>query len=328
MGSLRKVLLVLGALGAGLGVAVVAARGDAPIGTATSQDPTGDSGSGPDIATLTATINADQTATFAVTLANRNNVRSDEAVEFFLSAPSGNGYLNIAEFGDGSPPILSTWNGSSWQTEHYVTGNWSGSTFTSTISLSDLQDALHEPVRPVLWVNARSYTGATPGSPLVQADAAPDVSSLAVSTVASAPATTAATTTSAAPPPPTPTAHAGPTGLEPVWNEKIVRLAHARIEWTRLVFTRVPAGGRVSLACTKGCTLSESPRVVNGTATSKRFVHHPFSHGQVFMTKIVERSGAGWWTQTTIVAQPGGQELATKEGCILTDGTSVPLSKC
>jgi hypothetical protein len=287
VGSLRNALLVLGVFGAGLGIAVVAARGDAPINTATAQDATGDSGSGPDISTLTATINADQTATFSVTLANRGSVRSDESVQFFVSAPAGNGVLGIADFGDGSPPTLSTWNGSGWQTQHYISGSWSASTFTTTIPLSDLQDALAEPVRPVLWLSARSYTGATPGGTLVQADAAPDTGS-----------------------------------------EKIVRLAHARIEWTRLVINRVPLGAHVSLACTKGCTLSESPRVLNGKATSKLFVHHPFSHGQVFMTKIVERSGAAWWTQTTIVAQPGGQELATKEGCILTDGTSVPLAKC
>lgn len=319
---------MLGVFGAGLGIAVVAARGDAPINTATAQDATGDSGSGPDISTLTATINADQTATFSVTLANRGSVRSDESVQFFVSAPAGNGVLGIAEFGDGLPPTLSKWNGSSWQTQHYISGSWSGSTFTTTIPLSDLQDALAEPVRPVLSLNARSYTGATPGGTLVQADAAPDTGTLTVPTVATAPTTTSVTTTTATPPPSTPTAHAGPTGLQPFWSEKIVRLAHARIEWTRLVINRVPLGAHVSLACTKGCTLSESPRVLNGKATSRLFVHHPFSHGQVFMTKIVERSGAAWWTQTTIVAQPGGQELATKEGCILTDGTSVPLAKC
>jgi hypothetical protein len=268
---------------------------------------------------LTVTVNPDQTVSFAVTLANRGTIAGDESVQFFLSTPTASNSLNIAQFGDGSPPTLNVWNGSSYQTDHYVSGNWANSTFTTTIPLGDLQDALVAPIKPLFWVTAASYTGATPNATPIQADAAPDSGHLPISLVPATP-----TTTSIAPPPPSPPSH-GPTGARPSFVQKIVRLPHARIEWTKLEVTHLPVGAHVSIACTKGCSLSESPRVVTGTAISKRFVRHPFAHGQVFMTKIVEASGAGWWSQTTIVAKAGGQELSTKSGCYLTTGA---VGKC
>jgi hypothetical protein len=315
-----KLLLLMGLLAGGLAGAVLGAVGDSPI-VATMHDPTGDSGSGPDISALTVTVNPDQTVSFAVTLANRGTIAGDESVQFFLTTKSSNNSLNIAQFGDGSPPTLNVWNGSSYQTFHYVSGNWANSTFTTTIPLSDLQDALQAPIKPLFWVTADSYTGATPNATPVRADVVPDSGNLPVSLIPTA------TTTTIAPPPPPPAAH-GPTGARPFWVEKIARLPHAKIEWTKLEFTHIPIGAHVSIACTNGCSLAESPRVVTGTAISKRFVRHPFSHGQVFRTKIVEASGAGWWTQTTIVAKPGGQEFATKDGCYLTNGASVPSAKC
>jgi hypothetical protein len=313
-----KLLLLVGLLAGAAAGGVFGAVRDAPI-VGTIHDPTGDSGSGPDISTLTVTVNPDQTVSFAVTLANRGTIAGDESVQFFVSTPTATNSLDIAQFGDGSAPTLRTWNGSSYQIDHYVSGGWANSTFTSTIPLSDLQDALVAPIKPLFWVTAGSYTGATPNATPVQADLAPDSGHLPISLVPAKP-----TTTSIAPPPPPPPAH-GPTGQRPFWVEKVVRLPHARIEWTKLEFTHLPVGARVSIKCTKGCSLSESPRDVTGTAVSKRFVRHPFSHGQVFMTKIIEASGAGWWSQTTIVAKPGGQEFATKDGCYLTNGA---VGKC
>jgi hypothetical protein len=302
-------LLLAGLLAGTLTGAVYGAIRDAPV-VGTIHDPTGDSGSGPDISMLTVTVNPDQTVSFAVTLANRGTIAGDESVQFFLSTPTATNSLSIAQFGDGSPPTLNVWNGSSYQTEHYVSGGWADSTFTTTIPLRDLQDALVAPIKPLFWVTADSYTGATPGATPVQADVAPDSGHLPISLVPTTPKT--------------PPAH-GPTGARPVSVEKVVRLAHARIEWTKLELSHLPPGAHVSIACTKGCSLSESPRVVAGTAVSKRFVRHPFSRGQVFMTRIVEASGAGWWSQTTIVAKAGGPKLSTKSGCYLTSGA---VAKC
>jgi hypothetical protein len=238
--------------------------------------------------------------------------------------------LNIAEFGDGSPPTLSTWDGATWKGYHEIPGSWSSSTFSTTIGLDDLQSALAVPVRPGIWVSARSYVGATPGATPIQVDAAPDTGYLPVSTAAPATATTTPITTIAVvPTAPAPTAQV-PTkpGREPAWSQRIVRLPHARIEWTKLAFSHIPAGTRVSLECTKGCTLSEHPRVSHGAAASKAFVRHPFGHGQAFEVQFVEPSGAGWWTRITVVAKPGGQELSTQDGCYLSDGTSLPFGKC
>jgi hypothetical protein len=313
-------LLTLLAAGALAGTVVA---GGSPA--ATVADPTGDSGSGPDISSLAATLNGDQ-LTLSVALANRTVVAGDESVQLFVTTPTTQSILNIAEFGDGSPPTLSTWDGTTWQGYHEIPGSWSSSTFSTTIALDDLQSALAAPVRPGIWVNARSYVGATPGATPIQVDAVPDTGYLPVSTTP--PAATATTT---APAPTTtvssPAAPAKP-GREPVWSQKIVRLPHARIEWTKLAFSRIPAGTRLSLRCTKGCKLSEHPRVSRGAAASRAFVRHPFGRGQAFEVEFVEPSGAGWWTRVTVVAKPGGQELSTKDGCYLSDGTSLPHGKC
>jgi hypothetical protein len=323
---------VLALLATGAIASVVAFAGTTPIWSGSSPDATGDSGSGPDISSLDVTVGSDQTLTLSVTLSNRTGIAGNESVQFFLRVPQTDAEANVSQFGDGSPPTLNTWNGSSWQTYHYLSGGFTGSTFSTTVSLDDLQSALQVPVRPGLWVTVKSYTGATPGATPVQADTDPATGYMPVQTQPAAP-TTAATTTTATPPPPpttttTPQRAKGPTRPIPTWSQRIVRLPHARIEWKRLVITRIPTGAKVTLACTKGCSRRESPRVVRGQATSRRFVGVPFAKGQVFTTKVVERDGAAWWWQTTIVAKPGGRETATKIGCTLVDGTSLPFAKC
>jgi hypothetical protein len=327
--GVELVVLVLALAGVLAGTVVAAGTGGPP--TATVSDGTGDSGSGPDISSLTATLNGDQ-LTFSVTLANRSVVNGDESVQLFVTTPTAQTALNIAEFGDGSPPTLSTWDGTTWKGYHEIPGSWSSSTFSTTIALDDLQNALAEPVRPGIWVSARSYIGATPGAQPVQVDQAPNSGYLPVSTE---PATGAppVTTTPIAPTPPTapaPTSgsHAAKPGREPAWTQKIVRLPHARIEWTKLAFSRLAPGTRVSLRCTSGCKLTERPRVSRGKAVSKAFVRRPFRHGQAFRVVFTEPDGAGWWSQVTVVAKPGGQELSTKDGCFLSDGTSLPYGKC
>lgn len=314
-------LLVLGFAGALAGTVLAAGSGGPTV--ATASDATGDSGSGPDIASLTVTLTGDE-LTFAVKLANRSVVNGDESVQLFVTTPTAQTALNIAEFGDGSPPTLSTWDGSTWKGYHEIPGSWSSSTFTTTMTLDDLQSALAQPVRPGIWVSARSYVGATPGATPVQVDAVPDTGYLPAATVASAATTTTtpapATTT-------TPTVPARP-GPEPRWSQRIVRLAHARIEWTRLSFSGISAGTRVSLACTKGCTLSEHPAVSGGAAVSRVFVHHPFARGQAFRVEFLAPDGSGWWSQITVLAKPGGREIATSDGCYLSDGSSLPHGKC
>jgi hypothetical protein len=332
MRLLRRLAAIAALTVVGACTAVVAAAGDPPVWTGSLPDRVGDAGSGPDISALAVTVNANQTISLSFTLAS-GGIPYDQTVQFFVTAPMTNAMVNVAEFGDGSPPVLATWDGSEWKNDHLVSGDWSGATFTTTLAFDDLQSALQAPVRPGLWVSVSSYAGAHVGETSVETDSAPDTGYLPVQTAAAAPTTTAVTTTAPPPPPsapPTTTAKTaeGPTGPAPAWRERIVRLPHARIEWKRLAITRIPTGARVSLRCTKGCSRSESPRAVKGTATSTRFVGVPFRRGQAFLTKVIEPDGAGWWWQTTIVARPGGQETATRDGCYLTDGTSRPLAGC
>jgi hypothetical protein len=329
---LNRRLAVVAALAAvGACTAVVAAAGDPPVWTGSASDKLGDSGPGPDLSGLDVVVNADQTLTLSATLSS-GQITGDQSLQFFVRNPLTGTTANISIFDDGQPATMSTWSGSEWQRYHYVTGSWSGGTFTTTIALDDLQSALKEPVRPGLWVNAVSYVDATGGQTPVPTDGVPDDGYLPVQTAAAAAPAPAPTTTEAAPPPPPPTTTTpkakGPTHPAPAWSERIVRLPHARIEWKRLAIGRIPAGAKVTLRCTKGCSRSESLRVVRGTATSRRFVGVPFSHGQVLLAKVVERDGAGWWWQTTIVARPGGQETATRDGCYLTNGSSLPSGRC
>lgn len=271
---------------------------------------------------MTLTVNADQTVTFAATLSNRSSLRPEESLQFFITTGTSSGSLNIAAFQSQSPE-LSTWTGSEWRTQHEIPGTWSNGTFTTTISLGDLQNALQAPVRPAIFVSVVSYVGATPDVAPTAVDSAPDTGSFGLETVAAAAGTTVSTPTTTTTSPRT-----VPTGPRPRFDEKIVRLSHARIEWKRLAIVGIPAKSRVSLACTKGCKLSEHPRVVHGRATSKKFVGVPFRRGVSYRVEVVEPSGAGWWWRTTVVAKPAGQETSTSMGCIASSGARVPLSGC
>jgi hypothetical protein len=316
---------VLALFGAG---AVLASGDGAPIASTTTRDATGDAGSGPDISSMTVTVNADQTVTFSATLSNRSSLRDDESLQFFITTAASSGFLNVSSFQD-APTELDAWTGTAWRGQHEVPSTWSNGTFTTTISLSDLRDALQAPVQPAILVDVKSYIGATPGATPTAVDAAPDSGWAGTNTVApAAPTTTAATTTTTSSRPPKQPKHRGPTGARPRWDEKIVRLSHARIEWKRLVIVGVPAKAKVSFACTKGCRLTEHPRVVGGKATSRTFVGRPFSRGVSYRVDVVEPGGAGWWWTTTVVAKPAGQETAASMGCTLTGGKRVALSGC
>jgi hypothetical protein len=311
---------VIAVFGAG---AVLAAGGDAPIASTTTRDATGDAGGGPDISSMTVTVNADQTVTLSTTVSNRSSLRPDESLQFFIETATSSGLLNVSAF-QSQATELAAWTGSEWRGQHEVPSSWSNGTFTTTISIADLQDALQAPVRPAILVSVVSYTGATPGVSPTAVDAAPDTGYAGTNTVTSGEATTTAAVTTI----PTGSIPAPSTPPRPTYDERIVRLPHARIEWKRLVIDGVPANARVSLACTKGCKLSERPRVVHGKATSKKFVGVPFARGDSYRVEVVQPSGTGWWWRTTVVAKAAGQKTASSLGCIEAGVKLVALGKC
>ncbi len=326
------VRLLIGATALALGVATAFASiadSSPPIASKVQPDPVGDAGSGPDISSLVATVSSSGVLSLSVTLAS--GIGNDQSVEFWIRTVDG-GTLNIAQFDDGES-MLSVWTGSAWQGVHYVPGSWTGSTFTTSDSLDDLRDAVHSPVEPVLDVHVDSYVHADAPETPVQADVAPDIGDLVVPTQATAPPSTAAGTTTSTETRPTaegssPTAAAlWPSGY-PYWDEKIVRLPDARIEWKRLVINRIPSGATVTFACTKGCSLTQRPKVMAGRAVGSRFVGVPLKRGAAFLVKVQQRDGAGVWWLTTIVAKPGGQETTSSEGCFQRGGPLVKLARC
>lgn len=289
--------LAVAAAGLTTGVAL-GARGAAPIATVVEKDATGDAGSGPDISSFTATVGADGTLTLAAAIANRSSLRPGESLQFFLVTPAG-GSLNIATF-DWGVTLLSERDGATWQSVREIQGAWANGTFTTSVTLGQLRDAVHQPVVPSLDVAAGTYLDSSTSTP-TRADAAPDSGAVALRTQAAAPPTTTT-------PPPT---------VKPFLKQRVVRLAGGAAEWRQLAVAAVPAGAAVSIACTRLCSLSEHLQVAHGVATSTRFVGKPLRRGTTFVVRVLEPAGTGYWFRLAVTGRPAPAAATTSSrGCI------------
>ena len=166
-------------------------------GTVTIQDTVGDANGGPDVSALSATVTADGSLTLSATLANRSSLQANESIQFFLRTDGG-GQLDAAFFADGGS-FLERWNGSGYETVDSIHGSWSGSTFSTTLSLVKLQGDVQQPVTPELGFAVGTYTNLAT-SPTV-ADLAPNSGYAFVATAATSTTTTSTTTTTTTPPP-------------------------------------------------------------------------------------------------------------------------------
>jgi len=319
------VLGVVFALGAG--AALAAGRDSAPpISTTTQLDPAGDASSGGlDISSVSATVSADGTLSLSLTVLPGSTAGDDASLQFGLSTPAGANAMIIAYHNETDLMVANS-SGSGWQTVREVPGSLSDGTFSASITLRDLQDAWHTEVTPTLYLQASSYI--YPNNQPQLTDIVPDSGWIVVPTEAQTPTTsTDALPTTTTPPPPTttlplPPISSGP-GVLPYLEQTVVRMSHARVEWKRLIVEAVPPRATVTIACTKGCSLSERPKVLRGAAASKLFVGRPFARGVSFVTRVRQRSGSGWWFRSTVVATTGLTTSA--HGCIAKSGA---LGKC
>jgi hypothetical protein len=324
--SVLSGVLMLGTAGA-FAAAAPGQRTGGPISSVAVTDRVGDAvGAGGDLQSVTYSVSTDGVLSLAATYSNRSDLGAAPSTQFDIDSQDGSASANVAAF-SGYPSQLSIWSNGGWVEQHQLSaGTWSGHTFTLTVTLSDLQNTLHVPVTPTLRIAALSVE--QNGDQVSIDDAAPDSGFAVVATQASAPPAPAATTT-APRPTPTPTATTPTRGVKtppPYWDEAIRRLPHDRIEWTKLVVERIPAGYRASIRCTAVCKRSEQLTVTRGRAVSRRFVNVPFAHGSTFVLRIVGPAGTGWWTRTTVVERGmSGQETDTRDGCIAAGGRLEPL---
>lgn len=82
----------------------------------------------------------------------------------------------------------------------------------------------------------------------------------------------------------------------------------------------------MSIACTKGWSLSEKPRVVHGVAVSKRFVGVPLPRGATFVVRVRRHNGTGYWFR--IVVGDKGPATTMTRGCIAKGGRLAGPSGC
>jgi hypothetical protein len=291
-----------------------AAAGATPISSVTVADPAGDEvAGGPDITSVTYTVLDDGTLTLSATFSNRSDSQRAESMQWNLTTQGG-GSLNLATFA-GYPSQLSVWDGTAWSTVHQLPDpTWSGNTLTLSVALQDLQDAVHQPVTPTLGAIALSVVQT--GQSVSTYDTAPADGQTVFSTVPNAKPAPAPTTTRPAPAPkPAPTA--------PRLAQATKRTPAGKLEWTKLVVSAIPAGARASIACTKGCRLSERLTAAHGTAASKRFVRVPFARGTAFVVRVVRANGTGWWWRDTVA-----RSASTASGCVAKGGRLVAGTGC
>ena len=305
-------LAVLAWLAVGFGGAALVARGASADDQTTVTDAVGDAGSNPDISVFTATVTGDA-LTLSTSLANRTGLGRGESIQFFIHT-TGGGLLNAAVFDSGETK-LSLWTGFAYQTIHGITGSWSGGTFTTTLSLSDLQSAVHQPVQPALLLWTGTYVNSSSSPTLV--DRAPDNGTVGISTDATPTTTTTDTTTTDESPP----------APAPQLAMRAVRVAHGRVEWKKIAVVHVPAHSAVGISCAKGCHRSEQVRVARGVATSKRFVNVPFVGGTSLFVKVTQGDGTGYWFKLTAGGATGPAATST-QGCIKLGGEFVDSSGC
>ena len=162
-GSMRRGVVVLAVLLSAVACASAAstARADDTIlNQMQVQDATGDSGTGPDLSSLTVTSYADGTISFVVQFANRDFIKPNETVQLFIDLDdNGSEDLNLSIWPTGDPSYLAHWNGTTWANirqlpELVQTTNQ----FSIRLSLAELQSAAALGVAPTIGVSVGSWT--------------------------------------------------------------------------------------------------------------------------------------------------------------------------
>jgi hypothetical protein len=155
-----RCLAGLAAAAALLGVASTTASAAPTILNQTHvTDPTGDSGTGPDLSGMTVTTYSDGTVSFAVQFANRAFLQPNETAQIFVDLnDDGTADLNLSIWPSGQPSYLARAAGTSWTNirqlpELAIT---SGS-FSVTLALSELQGAAAVPVAPVIQFSVGTW---------------------------------------------------------------------------------------------------------------------------------------------------------------------------
>jgi len=142
------------------GAATAAAPGNGILNQTQASDVAGDSGTGPDLSSLTVTSYTDGTVSFAVGFANRTYLESGETVQIFIDLnDDGQADLNLSVWPSYDPSYLDRWTGSSWtdirQLPELVEAQGS---ISVRLSLSELQSDGAVPVAPIIQVAAGSYS--------------------------------------------------------------------------------------------------------------------------------------------------------------------------
>jgi hypothetical protein len=238
-----------------------------------------------------------------VRLANDAAPAANESMSLQLSTESGALIQIVAYQNETDFQVVS---GGSWQTIHESPGGFINGVFQAVVLLSDLRDAVHAPVTPLLSLRAFAYSF-SPSGAATQVDAAPDNGWMTVRTAV------ASTTTTTNPNP-------------PYIVERWQAMAKSRVEWKRLAVDSAPANANVTIGCKKVCKLFEQLHVVAGVAVSTKFVGVPFPSGTTFVVRVSEPGNSGYWFSRTVVGKKG-QQVTSGTGCIVS-GTLAPLSSC
>jgi len=158
----RGVVIALVALAA---AACAAGAGASPVDDTIlnqmqAQDATGDSGSGPDLSSMTVTSYADGTVSFVVRFANRDFIKPNETVQLFLDLDdNGSEDLNLSIWPNGDPSYLARWNGTEWSNVRQLPELVeSQGQFSIRLSLAELQGDAVVGVAPTIGVSVGSWT--------------------------------------------------------------------------------------------------------------------------------------------------------------------------
>lgn len=152
--------MVLLAVAASASAAGASRADDTILNQMQTQDATADSGTGPDLSSLTVTSYADGTISFLVTFANRDYIQPNETVQIFIDLDdNGSEDLNLSIWPTMDPSYLARWNGSDWTNIRQLPElAQTPGRFSVRLSLAELQSAAVLGVAPTIGVSVGSWT--------------------------------------------------------------------------------------------------------------------------------------------------------------------------
>ena len=125
-----------------------------------AHDASGDSGTGPDLSSLTVTSYADGTISFVVQFANRDYIQLKDTVQLFIDLDdNGSEDLNLSIWPLGDPSYLARWTGTAWSNIRQLPELvQTAGQFSVRLSLADLQGYAAVGVAPTIGVSVGSWT--------------------------------------------------------------------------------------------------------------------------------------------------------------------------